>query len=141
MCVCVCVCLIAFLLAGDWEIRSHTKQTDNNNDIKQNWKVAQAAADAAKWNREVCKVAGRRVGAAAEEREASLTIAAAVTSTATATATATSTTVAAAIFDVCFDFRQRDKIFFTRCRSSLSCSSEERSVEKGAEKERRRKNR
>lgn len=67
------------------------------------------------------------MGAAAEEREASLTIAAAVTSTATATATATSTTVAAAIFDVCFDFRQRDKIFFTRCRSSLSCRSEERS--------------
>lgn len=51
------------------------------------------------------------MGAAAEEREASLTIAAAVTSTAAATATATSTTVAAAIFDVCFDFRQRDKIF------------------------------
>lgn len=73
--------------------------------------MAQAAAEAAKWNREVCKGAGRRVGAAAEEREASLTIAAAASST--ATATATSTTVAAAIFDVYFDFRQRDKIFYT----------------------------
>lgn len=72
--------------------------------------MAPAAAEAAKWNREVCKVAGRRVGAAAEGREASLTIAAAAASSA-ATATATSTTVAAAIFDVCFDFRQRDKIF------------------------------
>lgn len=52
------------------------------------------------------------MGAAAEGREASLTIAAAAASSAaTATATATSTTVAAAIFDVCFDFRQRDKIF------------------------------
>lgn len=87
------------------------------------------------------------MGAAAEEREASLTIAAAASSaaTATATATATSTTVAAAIFDVCFDFRQRDKIFLhvAVLRSPAGVKSGQRGVGEGEGKRvgKRRKNR